>query len=426
MRHFSWHILASQMALAGFITSMPIAAYALTFESAQNIALRDAPQLQVSQAQITVAQQSAIPAGELPDPKIKLGIDNLPLTGPDRFNPGPNGMAMQTFALMQEFPNSNKRNARVQAANARISVSEIERKIARQNVARETAQAWISQDSIERQLVLIDRLEAENTLFASVIKAQLASGKGSITDTILPKQELARLAEVRDELTARRLQASAQLKRWVGNVANEGVTGKPPVFLIDISMDPIALQDRFANRPELVAFYPKSDVLNAEIAEARAAKMPDWGVEVKYQRNPQDFDSVMVEFSFDLPIFAGKRQDPMIAAKLAERTALDAEREASTRERNAELINELADLQRVKQAHQRYQATLLPLAEEKITLSLTAWKSAKGALSDVIAARRERLETQLKAIAVSGELLQIQARLHFTYANWDTPTGAAQ
>lgn len=422
MRNLSWHRLATNMALAGLVTAMPIAANALTFESAQNIALRDAPQLQLSQAQITVAQQSAIPAGELPDPKIKVGIDNLPLSGPDRFNPGSSGMSMQTFAVMQEFPNSGKRNARVQAANARISVSEMERKIARQTVARETAQAWILQNNIEQQLALIDRLEAENTLFANAIKAQVASGKGSITDTILPKQELARLEESRDELTARRLQANAQLKRWVGSAADDGVTGRVPVFQIDS----VSLQSWFANRPELAAFDPKGDVLNAEIAEARAAKTPDWGVELKYQRNPQDFDSVMVEFSFDLPIFSGKRQNPIIAAKIAERTALDAERETLTRERSAELANDLADLQRLKQAHQRYQATLLPLAEEKITLSLAAWKSGKSTLSDVIAARRERLDTQLKAIVVSGELLQIQARLHFTYANWDTHTGAAQ
>ncbi|WP_348946311.1 hypothetical protein ABHF33_07180 [Chitinibacter sp. FCG-7] len=55
----------------------------------------------------------------------------------------------------------------------------------------------------------------------------------------------------------------------------------------------------------------------------------------------------------------------MIAAKIAERTALDAEREASLRERSAELANDLADLQRLQQSDQRYQTTLLPLAKEK-------------------------------------------------------------
>ncbi|WP_410498848.1 TolC family protein [Chitinibacter sp. S2-10] len=420
MRNFSWHILATKMALAGLIASTPFSAYALTFESAQNIALQTAPQLKASNAQITVAQQSAIPAGELPDPKIKIGVDNLPISGPDRFNPGPGGMAMQTFALMQEFPNSDKRNARVQAANSRIAVSEMEYRIARQNIARETGQAWIAQYSIEQQIALLDKLETENKLFTKVIQAQLASGKGSITDTILPKQELARLGEMRDELIARRSQAMAQLSRWVGKAADEGVTGNLPLFQID----PQTLQSHVANRPELAAFDPKSNVLDAEIAEARASKTPDWGVELKYQRNPQDYDSVMLEFTFDLPIFSGKRQNPLIAAKVAERSALDAEREASIRERSAELANDIADLQRLQQAEQRYQTTLIPLAEEKITLSLTAWKSGKGALSEVIAARRDRLDTQLKAISISGELQQLQARLHFTYSN--ATAGVAQ
>ncbi|QKJ66946.1 TolC family protein [Deefgea piscis] len=427
MRHFSCPRLASHLCLAGLISCIPVSAIAVTFESAQQLALTNAPQLRASHAQITAAQQLAIPAGELPDPKIKLAVDNLPVSGPDRFNPSFNGMAMQTVALMQEFPNRDKRNARIQAANARIAISEMDNKITQQNVARDTAQAWITQYSVEQQLRLIDALEAENQLFSQVIQAQLASGKGSISDTILPKQERARLGEMRDELSARRAQAMAQLKRWVGIAANEGVTGQLPTFQIDAH----TLQNHLANRPELATFDPKGNVLNAEIAEARAGKTPDWGVELKYQRNPHDDDSIMLEFSFDLPIFSGQRQDPMIAAKVAEKTALDAEREASLRERSAELANDIADLQRLQQANQRYQTTLIPLAAEKISLTLSAWKSGKAPLSEVIAARRDRLDTQLKAIAVTGELHQLQARLHFTYHNAITniaanTAGAAQ
>ena len=219
---------------------------------------------------------------------------------------------------------------------------------------------------------------------------------------------------MREELSARRAQAAAQLRRWVGTAANEGLSGTPPVLQLDLQ----SLQ--VLDRPELAAFDPQGNVLNAELAEARAAQRPDWALELKYQRNPQEYDSVMLELSFDLPVFSGRRQDPLIAAKVAERAALDAEREASTRERNAELAYELADLQRLQLAEQRYQATLIPLAQEKISLSLSAWKGGKGALGEVIAARRELLETRLKAIAVAGELQQLQSRLHFTYA------GAAQ
>ena len=399
------------VALTALMLSTPV--FALTFESAQSIALQTAPQLQASNAQITAAQQLAIPAGALPDPKIKLGLDNVPLSGPDRFNPS-TGMAMQTVALMQEFPNGDKRHARVQAASARIALSEMQRRIARQQIARETAQAWIAQYHIEQQLALVDHLDTENKLFSAVIRAQLAAGKGSISETVLPRQEQARLAEMREELSARRAQAAAQLRRWVGTAANEGLSGTPPVLQLNL----LSLQ--VLDRPELAAFDPQGNVLNAELAEARAAQRPDWALELKYQRNPQEYDSVMLELSFDLPVFSGRRQDPLIAAKVAERAALDAEREASTRERNAELAYELADLQRLQLAEQRYQATLIPLAQEKISLSLSAWKGGKGALGEVIAARRELLETRLKAIAVAGELQQLQSRLHFTYA------GAAQ
>ena len=57
----------------------------LTFERAQALAEQSAPENLARQAQVASAQQAVEPADALPDPKLILGIDNLPIEGPDRY-----------------------------------------------------------------------------------------------------------------------------------------------------------------------------------------------------------------------------------------------------------------------------------------------------------------------------------------------------
>ncbi|NQD37636.1 TolC family protein [Permianibacter sp. IMCC34836] len=387
-------------------------AESLPFHDALRLALQDAPLVRASEAQTSAARQAALPAGELPDPKLALGIENLPIEGPDRYSLTADFMTMQRIGLMQEFPNAAKRNARMDAASARIALSKAYEQVAQQTVLRETAQAWLVRHAVEQQLSVLDELVVENRLFDTAIRAQHAGGKAAATDVVMPRQEAAMLAQRRDELMAKRAAAIAQLRRWLGAAADEPLAGDMP----DWSISREQLIRRVHQHPELAVFRPKAQILDAEIAEANAAKRPDWALELAYQKRGPDFgDMVMVQVSFDLPFFASSRQEPLIAAKQAEQIALNAESEAFTREHLAMLESELAEYQRLQQSETRFTETLLPLADEKVTLALAGWRAGAGALSDVIAARRERLETRLSAIVATSEREQLAARLHFTY-----------
>jgi hypothetical protein len=242
------------------------------------------------------------------------------------------------------------------------------------------------------------------------------------TDIVMPRQEAAMIEERRDELLARRAQAVAQLRRFLGDDADSPLEGEPPPWPVEAQ----ALRHELHQHPELQAFDPRSRLLDAEVAEARAMKRPDWALELAYQKRGQEFgDMVSVQARFDLPLFAGTRQDPAIAAKLAERQAIDSEREVATREHAAMLEADLADYARAGQAERRAKDVLLPLADEKVALALAAWRGDKGSLDEVIAARRERIELQLKTIALTGERQQIAARLQLTYRDLEAATTSA-
>ena len=161
-------------------------------------------------------------------------------------------------------------------------------------------------------------------------------------------------------------------------------------------------------------------VLDAEINAARAATRPDWSLGLVYQQRGSQFGNMAsIELGFDLPVFASTRQSPLIAARVAERAALDADYQAQLRAHTAELDADLAEYRRLDRALARQQEVLLPLAQEKVALTLAAWRGGQGSLAELIATRRARIDAELKAIELAGARDEMAARLHFTYAQPD-------
>ena len=71
----------------------------------------------------TAAGQQVGRAGELPDPRLKLGLENLPVTGSGRFRYDYDFMTQRSVGIAQEFPNAAKRSARNRRAARASSTS---------------------------------------------------------------------------------------------------------------------------------------------------------------------------------------------------------------------------------------------------------------------------------------------------------------
>ena len=390
----------------------------LGFDDALKRALAETPALSASASKIDAARQSAIPADALPDPQLTLGLANVPIDGEDRFSLDDDPMTMRMIGVMQAFPNAAKRGARLSAAKGRVGLAEAEMRVVRQTVLQQTAQAWIGRHTAEAQLQHIAALYDENRLFDAAVRARLAGGAGMASDVVLPREEAALIAEREDQLNARRAQAIAALRRWIGDAADWPLEGAPPQWPIDHSR----LAHRLEQHPELAVYSQEARVLDAEIGIAQAATRPDWSLGLVYQQRASQFGNMAsVELGFDLPVFASTRQRPLIAARVAERAALDADYQAQLRAHTAELDADLAEYRRLDQALARQRDVLLPLTQEKMSLTQAAWRGGQGSLVELIGARRARIDAELRAIELAGARDEMAARLHFTYAQPDEP-----
>jgi outer membrane protein TolC len=411
---FFWHFPGCRLLavlLAGCIGT--VRAEDLSFARAQQLALGEAPTLAAAAARLATARHELRPAGELPDPQLALGVDNLPIEGPGRYRFGDEPMAMRRLAFSQAVPNRTKRAARGAVARGDVAVSAAQAAIDRLTVRQETAQAWIDRHTAERQLARVDALRAENRLFAAAVRARLAGGAAAATDSVAPRREAADIDALQDRFEARREQALADLARVVGEAARAPLAGSVP----DWPISRAALLGHLPHHPQLAAYDARQERARADIALARAARRPDWGLAVAYQQRDRQFgDMVSLEFSADLPLFAGRRQEPLIAARVAEREALAAEYDALLREHRAALEAGLAEYRRLGKAVARQRRTLLPLAAEKVALARAAWRGGQGSLGELVAARRERIDAELELIDLEGQHRQTAARLHYAYA----------
>ncbi len=402
-----WLALAVLVALVGLASAAP-----LTFEAALESAERQAPLMAASAAQIDAARSAAIPANALPDPKLVAGVDNYPVSGAARWGLNNDPMTMQRIGVMQEIPNAAKRHAREDVALAGVDVVQMERAVVRLQVRRDAAIAWLARYFVEQRITLFDDLQRENDVLDAVVKAQIAGGRGQAADAVMARQEAAQLADRRDDLVRDLAKARAGLRRLLGPTADERLAGGPPLLEVDAGR----LQRHVHTHPEIQTFDALERKAAAEVREAKSAKKSDWGVELAFQRrSPQFGNMVSVQFTYDLPFFSERRQDPLILAKERERDRIDAEREAMLRDHSNELDNDLADLAALSSRIERTRQITILLAQEKVDLQGAAYRSGKVDLNALLAARRELIDVRLKLIELEGEKSAVAAKLKYSY-----------
>ncbi len=398
---------------AGLVLALPAAVHAepLTFDAALERAAREAPSLKASASGIDAARSSAIAAGRLPDPTINIGIDNFPVSGPPALSFTRESMTMARIGLEQAFPNPAKRRAERTRAQAGISVAEAGLAVEAQNVRLETALAWVDLYYAKRRLAQLQLLDQSLGDLQATVSARLASGSARPSAALEPDQLRAAVADRRSELAADVAKAQARLARFTGDPQAD-VSGDPPILEVDRAQ----LVAGLALLPSLQALDAGVSAADAETELARADKRPNWRVNTSYgRRDPAYGDMVSVGVSIDLPLFAKRRQDPMIAARASEAERARLLRTAGEREFAAALDGDLADHAMHHQRLMNARNTLVPLAKRRAELDMASYAAGKLDLGSALLSTLAFAEAEVDALAREADVARDAIRINFTY-----------
>jgi outer membrane protein, heavy metal efflux system len=393
-----WH-----RSLLSLLCALPLTAHAgepLSLEEAVGRALQSAPQVSARTANLEAMQSLATGAGRLPDPELVVGVDNLPVTGPDAYSTTSDFMTMRKVGVMQAFPAATKRKLQGERAAAAADVAQAELVESRLAVAREVAQAWIRRATAEASLNELGVLESDLELQASAARAALAAGRSSTAEALAAQtaaaQFHARLLRVKSEVR----QATFELARWLDADADRPLAAMPS--LDELPAPPAALLASVHEHGSLLTFESRIAAARLDVDLAKAERRPDWSAELAFaKRGPEFSDMVSLEFRVGLPLFTKYRQNPQISARHAELRQLEAEREAELRMHTAEIHQVLTQWEELGERARQYEQELLPLAHERSRAALASFRTGRGELRLAL----EAYEQESEFIIEHAELL---------------------
>ena len=384
------------------ISSGVIAAEAtLTLDQVRLVARGDAPSVTAQRLRVVAAKEEAARAGALPDPTLKLGIDNLTATGNQAFDVGADLMTMRRIGVQQAWPSRRKRDAQRNVANAEVITRQNQTEATRLDAERRAGMAWIDAWAAEAERRLLQDRVAESDRANAIAKAQLANGTLGAAEAL--SAEMVRV-EIDNEL--RRVQAAsdaakASLARWLDQPVEIPLAALPDVTRLRLPAEQLrASIDALA---VLQVWDGRQRAASAAVRLAEAEKHPDLGFGLAYGARSGRSDMMMFEVSIDLPVFTRNRQDRGIAARVAERDAIEAEHEDARRAQVEALDRAIADWSSLRDELSRYDQTLLPLALDRREVALASYANA-GPLRPWIEARRDEIELQRRALRIEAEL----------------------
>ncbi|MBK8321928.1 MAG: TolC family protein [Betaproteobacteria bacterium] len=394
--------------------ALPAAVHAappLSLDEALRIAESRSAQLSAQRFSAEASASMALTAGENPDPKLIVGIENAPVEGPDKWSVTADGMTMRRIGVMQDFMRGEKRELMAARAQAEARRESALVDMQASDLRKEVAMVFLERLYAEQSIRLIDELSKEAELQVAGTTARLAAGRGDSAEPVMARANLAMLSDRRLEAERMARRAEARLSRWLGEDAKRIPAGEP-----DLDKLPriAALTTDLENHPQLAMFAPMTAAADAEAKLAAVATKPDWSVELSYgARGSAYTNMVSLMFRMDLPVFAGSRQEPAAIAKAKQAEQSRALAEEARRRYESEVRSALVDLDIAKSRLARNEQEIVPLADARARASLAAYEGGRGDLAMVLESRRLLLEARLAALGVRAEAARAWAQLAY-------------
>lgn len=406
--------------LAGFLMALSLASTPshaadggpLSLAEALKIGEGASPRLAAQGAALAAARELVPRASELPDPKLRFGIENLPVNGPDRFQYNADSMTMRKIGVMQDFPNGDKRKLRGERAARERDVEAANLAAQRAGVRREVALAWLELSYAQQARAPLADLSREFQLQLGTVSAAISAGRQTTGDALALRgaTEAAQDRIIEQDRAIER--ARFALAAWLPEDALRPLADPPETSRFEHA--PTALLAELHEHPDQRVYAEREALARADLALAANSKKPDWSLELSYgQRGPAFDNMISLMVSVDLPWETAKRQDRDIAAKRLLAGQAQAQAEEARRMHEAELRGIYADWQTAGVRIERFEKLLLPLARERVAAALAAYRGGRGELAMVLEARRAETETRLGSLQAQAERARAWAKLNY-------------
>lgn len=395
----------------------------ISLDSAINKALK-ADHWQFSNINQEMAVRSqAMAAAQLPDPKVRVALANLPL---DTFDFNQENMTQLQVGMSQQFPRGDSLELKQQQLELLAGKNPLQRLERSAQIKLSVSKTWLALHQSEQQLALLQSKKHIFDELVAVSRAKFRSGNARRFEVLDAEVQLTKFKDRIILIEKMISQQQAQLQKWLYIKPTHPLNDelKPPKLLSNIN-DEQAVIDVLTQHPQMQLLAQDIQVKDKGIAIAEEAYKPGFKFDATYgYRDDSDVgmeraDFLTVALTMDLPLFPEKRQDQTRAAAIQNREASREIRILKARELRAGFEIAKAGLDGLEQRLEMYDQTYLVQQSLKRKAALKAYASADARFNEVSMAAMTELETQLQQIALLHEAAMAKAEINYYLAGID-------
>lgn len=390
------------------------AADSLTLSEAEIYGVANAPEIHQLQQQSQAFKETAIADKALPDPKMSLGVANLPT---DTFSFTQENMTQVQIGLMESFPKGKSLSIRSEQDLIRSASSKQEAQLMQLAVLKSIRTQWLSLFYWQKALSIYQK---EEKLFEQLVKttqAHLENNRLQQKDAVRAQLELSQLQQQILDAKQQIAMLHGQLSRWL-TMQHKAFSmdlpqwGPPPTLS--------ALETALKTHPQLRVDQLQSEVSQKGISLAEQQYKPGITAGIVYGLRQGDdsmgdarSDFVGAQVSFDLPFFTGNLQDPQLAASKESYLAMQDKAQADYQQLQSTLQTTYAQWEYLQSQQALYETHLLREASMYAKATEVAYQNKQTDFPTLVRAYLQDYQTQLASVKTEISRLTVQADLMY-------------
>lgn len=387
----------------------------LSIKDAEQVAVQNDPLIIQLQARSAAYMEEAVAESQLPDPRLKFGAVNVPISS---FDIKAEPMTQLVLGVQQVIPPSGMRAQKREKKLLQAETQRAEYMARALHVLRKLRQAWMEVYYYNQAIAVI---EDSKEVFAQLVKItqyQYRAGRGQQQDVVRAQLELSLLDDKWVQLNQKKETSIAELEKWAGaSVKNHTLSLLFPELPKLPSVE--AMRENIEFHPAMASQKAKLGAARKNVAIVKESYSPTWMVDVSYGLRlgenivnneavaRSDFLSAMV--SVDLPFFTEKRQDKRLNARGHELNAASDAIDVKRRELLRTLDSAYANWFRLGQRLEFYKSTVLPQASQYAEAARKAYQSHVSDFSELVRARLRQLDSNLATLRIRVD----RAKYHY-------------
>lgn len=376
------------------------------------------------QIELSLSEES-IAAGQLPDPRMSIGLLNMPL---DTFNFNQEPMTQLRIGINQTFPRGDTLALQQRQKIQQSEVNPYLRDDRKANVALQVSILWLNSFMAQQSIELIenDRELFEQLVDLTSVRYTSAAGLARQHDVVRAQLELTRLDDRLAMLRQLQNTNKQKLSQWLPYqlLSIPLSSAVPEIEVPSTHLTSLGqASDFFANHPTVRAHDKRIEIAQTKVALSEQSLKPSYSVGASYgyrdnaPMGVQRADFITLELSFDLPYFSEKRQKPKIRASRYSASARQTERILLFKELFSNYQQANAQLDVLNERKTLFEDTLLDQMSDLTETTLSAYTADEGDFEEVMRAFIGELNTKIELHEINIQRLKAISRLNYLTAN---------